>query len=125
MTVHTWPVQLAEELDDEQRRAVEEGLSEDELALFDLLGKDDLTKGDRERLKQASRDLLGRLQELLGTMEQRTQNAQTQAEVETFILDHLYVALPRPPFTEEETQKIAAQVYEFVWEQSAISEAAA
>ena len=30
------------ELDVEQRRAVEEGLSEDELALFDILKKDDL-----------------------------------------------------------------------------------
>lgn len=111
-------VQLAEELDAEQRRAIEEGLSEDELALFDLLGKEDITKVDRERLKQASRDLLARLQELLATMEQWTLNAQTQAEVETFILDQLYMTLPRPPFTEEETERIAAQVYEFVWEQS-------
>ena len=112
-------VQLAEELDAEQRRAVEEGLSEDELALFDLLGRENITKADRERLEQASRDLLKRLHELLRTMEQWTQNAQTQAEVERFILDHLYTTLPRPPFTEEETQEIAGRVYEFVWEQCA------
>ena len=112
-------VQLAEELDAEQRRAVEEGLSEDEPALFDLLGRENITKADRERLKQASRDLLKRLQELLRTMEQWTQNAQTHAEVERFILDHLYTTLPRPPFTEEETQEIAGRVYEFVWEQCA------
>ena len=37
--------ELMDELDAEQRRAVEEGLNEDELALFDLLNKDDL--GDR------------------------------------------------------------------------------
>ena len=36
--------------DAEQRRAAEEGLSEDELTFFDLLYRDDITKADRERL---------------------------------------------------------------------------
>ena len=49
---------LMAELDDEQRRAVEEGLSEDELALFDLLTKNDLGRTERERVKQSSRALL-------------------------------------------------------------------
>ena len=40
--------ELIEELDAEQRRAVEEGLSEDELALFDLLKKEDLGRAERE-----------------------------------------------------------------------------
>ena len=43
-------IELMDELDAEQRRAVEEGLNEDELALFDLLDKDDLGIADRERL---------------------------------------------------------------------------
>ena len=38
--------ELMDELDAEQKRAVEEGLNEDELALFDLLKKDDLAKAD-------------------------------------------------------------------------------
>ena len=38
--------------------AVKEGLTEDELALFDLLQKSDLTKADRERLKLAAKSLL-------------------------------------------------------------------
>ena len=50
--------ELMDELDAEQKRAVEEGLSEDELALFDLLKKEDLAKAERERVKQASRNLL-------------------------------------------------------------------
>ena len=49
---------LAEGLDEEDHRAVEEGLSEDELAIFDLLKRESLTKADRERVKQASRSLL-------------------------------------------------------------------
>ena len=51
-------VALAASLDTEQRRAAEEGLSDDELALFDLLFKQSISKADRERLKQASKSLL-------------------------------------------------------------------
>lgn len=51
-------VALAQSLDAEQRRATEEGLSEEELALFDLLLKDNISKADRERVKQDSRSLL-------------------------------------------------------------------
>ena len=46
---------LIEELDAEQKRAVEEGLTEDELALFDLLKKDDLGKAARERVRNRPR----------------------------------------------------------------------
>ena len=53
---------LADSLDAEQRRAAEEGLSQDEKALFDMLYKDSISKADRERLKQASRQLLSSLQ---------------------------------------------------------------
>ncbi len=110
---------LAASLDEEQRRAVEEGLSPTELAIFDLLKREDLTKADRERIKQASRSLLARVRELLAQMEQWTRNAQTQAEVEASILDWLYESLPRPPFTEEETAGLAHRVYDYVWQQSA------
>ena len=50
--------ELMYELDAEQKRAVEEGLNEDELAIFDLLRKGDLSRAERERVKQSSRDLL-------------------------------------------------------------------
>jgi hypothetical protein len=52
-------------LDAEQMRAVQEGLSQDELAVFDLIQSGDLTKAERERVKQASRELLVSLQAVL------------------------------------------------------------
>ncbi len=112
-------VALANSLDDEQRRAAEEGLSDDELALFDLLFKESISKADRERLKQASKALLSSLQDLLRPMQDWTQKAATQAEVKVFILDTLWQTLPRPPFTDEETDTIAERVYEYVWQRSA------
>ena len=116
-------VALAASLDAEQRRAAEEGLTDSELALFDLLFKDSISKADRERLKQASKDLLASLTEILARMQGWTQKAATQAEVRVFILDQLYAALPRPPFTESETEEIAARVYDYVWQRSSSGQA--
>ena len=112
-------VDLAKNLDAEQRRAAEEGLSDDELALFDLLFKENISKADRERLKQASKVLLASLRELLQPIHDWTQNTATQAEVKVFILDNLWEALPRPPFSDEETEEVANRVYEYVWQRSA------
>jgi type I restriction enzyme R subunit len=112
-------VELAKSLDAEQRRAAEEGLSEDELALFDLLKKDNLSKVDRERVKLASRSLLESVRKLIAPLERWTDKEQTQAEVEVRILDHLFQALPTPPFTADEKQLAAKRVYQHVWQQSA------
>jgi type I restriction enzyme R subunit len=109
---------LHEQLDAEQQRAVTEGLSEEELALFDLLNKGSLTKAERERLKQASRSLLSSLTELLATMPQWANNAQTQAEVEVSILDSLYESLPMPPFAPEDAELLARKVYNHVYSQA-------
>lgn len=111
-------IALAESLDAEQQRTVEEGLTTEELAIFDLLKRDKLSQKDREKVKQASQSLLASIRELLAPMEHWTRNAQTQAEVETSILDWLFETLPRPPFNDEETNELAGRLYEHVWQQS-------
>lgn len=111
--------EFAANLDDEQLRAAREGLNDDELALFDLLFKENISKKDRERLKLASRGLLTSLRELLGTMPEWLNHETTQAQVKVFILDSLYHSLPRPPFDDTETDAIAERVYEYVWQRSA------
>ena len=47
-----------------------------------------------------------------------TKNTQTQADVKMFILDNLYASLPRPPFSEEETDSLASRIYDFIWQRS-------
>ena len=110
--------ELIEELDAEQRRAVEEGLSEDELALFDLLKKEDLGTAARERVKQASRDLLASIKARLKELDRFWEKEQTKADVKIFILDEVYTNLPTPPFTPEEKEAVAAEVYTHVWQQA-------
>ena len=112
-------IELAKSLDEEQRRAVEEGLEEEELALFDLLKKENLNNTEREKLKLASRSLLEELQRLISPLDKWTQKEQTQAEVEVFILDHVFHALPTPPFTAEEKEAAALRAYRHIWQQSA------
>ena len=107
-----------DELDAEQKRAVEEGLSEDELALFDLLKKDTLGKAERERVKQASRDLLAAIKARLGELDRFWEKEQTKGDVQVFILDEVFTSLPTPPFTEEEIKAVASEVYDHVWQQA-------
>lgn len=109
---------LANSLSDEQRRAVDEGLSEDQLALFDLVQRADLTKADRERIKQASKELLAGVLAVIAPLDRWTEKEQTQAEVETFILDHVYQTLPEPPYTPHDKVQVARLVYRHIWQQS-------
>jgi len=118
-------VALAASLDAEDRRAAEEGLTDGELALFDLLFKETISKTERERLKQASRSLLSSLRDLLRPMPDWTQNTATQAEVRVLILDTLWRSLPRPPFNDADTEELANRVYEYVWQRSAAGDSIA
>ena len=112
-------VDFVSALDAESKRAAEEGLTEDEYALFCLLQRENLSKPELERIKQASQNLLNSLSKLLPPLERWTEKEQTQAEVEVFILDRLFEELPTPPFTPMEKQEIAGRVYQHVWQQGA------
>jgi type I restriction enzyme R subunit len=111
-------IHLVEGMDAEDRRAAEEGLSEEEYALFCLLQKDSISKSDREKVKLASRSLLDALRKLIAERERWTEKEQTQAEVEVLILDSIYQSLPTPPFSDIEKETIAKNVYQHVWQQS-------
>ena len=115
-------MELMDELDAEQKRAIEEGLNEDELALFDLLKKDNFAKAERERVKQASRNLLASIKARLSEFDRFWEKEQTKADVEVFILDEVYASLPTPPFTAEEKTAVAAEVYAHVWQQAVSGE---
>ena len=109
---------LISSLDEEQRRTVTEGLSEEQLALFDLIQRGDLSKTVRDKVKEASRELLADILTLIAPLDQWTEKEQTQAEVKTFILDHIYQTLPEPPYTSDDKQQVAGLVYQHIWQQS-------
>jgi len=54
---------LVQGLDEEERRAIREGLDEESLAIFDLLKKPDLNSADIKRIKRVAAELLDRLKQ--------------------------------------------------------------
>lgn len=113
----------AADLDTDQTALLEKLLgkdyTEDQLALFDLLKREPLNGADLEMVKQESRSLLAELQRLIAPLGQWTEKEQTQAEVEVFILDHVYQALPEPPYTPDDKKVVAELVYRHIWQKSA------
>jgi type I restriction enzyme, R subunit len=56
-------VNFAESLKEEEDRHIREGLTEDELEIYDLLCKDNMTKADEKKVRLAAKVLLKRLSE--------------------------------------------------------------
>jgi type I restriction enzyme R subunit len=87
--------QLAASLTDEEQRAVREELTEEELAVFDLLTKPDpeLTKSQEAQVKKVVRELLTKLKRELLVLDWKQRQA-TRAAVEVAIQDTLDGGLP-------------------------------
>jgi type I restriction enzyme R subunit len=102
-------VQFARELTAEEQRAVAEGLSEEELALFDILTRPEpqLTKKEEAQVKAACRELLAVLKREKLVLDWR-EKQQTRAGVRNAIKIE-FRKLPSPPYTRElQNEKLAA-----------------
>lgn len=100
-------LRLVEALDDEEKRHVREGLSEPNLALFDILCnyKAGIKPATRERLKQVAQSLLQIIQAQLQQIENWQAKDTTKSQIENLIRDHLYseeTGLPLDDFEEED-----------------------
>jgi type I restriction enzyme R subunit len=86
---------LAASLTEEEQRAVKEELSDEELAVFDLLTKPDpvLTRSQEAQVKKVVRDLLNKLKRELLVLDWKQRQA-TRAAVEVAIQDTLDAGLP-------------------------------
>jgi len=71
-------------MEEEERRAAREGLTEEELVIFDLLTKPEpkLTKAQEAEVKKVARDLLVKLQDQLDVFDWRARQ-QTRAAVQS------------------------------------------
>jgi type I restriction enzyme R subunit len=89
------------EMEEEERRAAREGLTEEELAIFDLLTKPEpkLTKAQEAEVKKIARDLLVKLQDQLDVFDWRARQ-QTRAAVQSTIRFTLN-ELPEEPYPEQ------------------------
>jgi type I restriction enzyme R subunit len=94
-------VELSKTLSKEEQRAVAEDLTEEELAIFDLLTKPDpvLTDDERALVKASAKRLLSHLHDKL-VLDWRRRAAAT-ADVRVTILDVLDEGLPEDPYPPE------------------------
>ncbi|MEO6422370.1 MAG: HsdR family type I site-specific deoxyribonuclease, partial [Candidatus Nitrotoga sp.] len=105
-------------LDDEEHRAVREGLDEESLAIFDLLRKPDLTVSEIKRIKAVAVQLLERLKaEKLRVDHWRDKEA-TRDAVRLAIRDYLWndkTGLPIDTFAEDDVDARAENVFRHIY----------
>jgi len=101
-------LQLSLQLSQEQQRHIRENLSEEELAMFDILLKSapDLSDSDRAKVKQSARELVERIKELLVLNWQQKFDA--RAKLKVVIEEALDIGLPRAYTPELYRQKCEA-----------------
>ena len=88
-------VDLAAKLSEEASRAVREGFtSQEELAIFDMIKTDNLSKEDIQKVKKTSIDLLKKVRDEIASMDHWKDKEETQAYVLVCIRDLLAEELP-------------------------------
>jgi len=111
-------LRFIDEMSEEERRAVREGLDEESLAVFDLLKKPDLSAGEIKRIKAIAVELLKALKaEKLRIAHWQDKEA-TRDAVRQAILDFLWndaTGLPVDRYTESEVQSYAGEVYRHIY----------
>ena len=83
-------LKLVADLDEEQDRAIREGLDEETLALFDLLKKGNLTPVDIKRIKAVALDLHAKINAEMERIRDWESKYATRDAMKQTIYDYLY-----------------------------------
>ena len=107
-------MKLSNQLSEEERRYVREGFENDEqLSMFDVLMKDDLTKEDIKKLKKVAVELLNKIKQQLETMDHPFDKQETKASLIITIRDLLWAELPQS-YSDESINYYRDKVYNYV-----------
>ncbi|MBI4682785.1 MAG: type I restriction endonuclease subunit R [Nitrospirae bacterium] len=102
------------DLNDEEKRGVSENLTEEELAIFDLLKKSGMTKAETQQVKLASKNLLIKLTKEKLVLDWRRKQ-QTRADVQFTIETVLDEMLPKsylPDLYQQKCNTVYQHVYD-------------
>ena len=111
-------LKLVQALDEEERRAVREGLDEESLAIFDLLKKPDLSAPDVKRIKKVAVELLATLKAEKLRVDQWRDKEATRDAVHVTIRDFLWsdeTGLPAGGYSEDEVKAKSDDVFRHVF----------
>ncbi len=101
-------------LSEEDVRAVEEGLDEETLAIFDILRKPSLNKKEEEEVKKVAKETLEKLKAEKLNIDRWRESIQVTAQVRTMIFDQLQY-LPQETYPDEEVENKADKVYQHIY----------
>lgn len=106
---------LANSMTQEEQRYAREGFeSDEELSLYDMLFKDDLTKNDIKELKHVAVDLLKKIKDKIAELDHWTDKPETKAVVDNLIRDTLWAELPEC-YDEHAISVYRMKIYEYVY----------
>lgn len=108
-------IQLVKELSEEESRYIREGFTtDDELAIFDLLKKDNPNKADIKKLKSTATEMYTKITEAISRMDHWTDKDETTAEIQNLIRDILWRELPES-YDEQQIEVCRGDVFEYVY----------
>ena len=110
-------LQFVQELDEEDSRAVREGLDEESLAIFDLLKKPKLNPAETKRIKTVAVDLLAMLKVEKLKVDHWCDKEATRDAVRLMIKDYLWsdeTGLPAGSYSEDDIAGMAEDVFRHV-----------
>lgn len=107
-------MQLSQALTEEERRYVREGFkSDEELSMYELLLKDNLSKPEIKKLKAVAVELLDKIKSQLKGMDHPFDKPSTKATIIITIRDMLWQELPES-YSEDSINYYRDQVYNYV-----------
>ena len=108
-------IDLANSLDQEEQRYVREGFSSDEeLSMYDMLFRDDLSKADIKKIKEVAASLLQKIKAKIAELDHWTDKQETKAAVDNLIRDTLWKELPEC-YDEISISEYRQRIYEYVY----------
>lgn len=108
-------MQLVKDLTDEESRYIREGFtSDDELAIFDLLKRDNPNKADIKKLKGTATEMFSKITEAISKMDHWADKDETTAEIQNLIRDILWRELPES-YDDRLIEICRGDVFEYVY----------
>lgn len=106
---------LANNLSNEEKRYIREGFTcDEELSIYDLLFREDLSKNDIKKIKEVSVELLQTIKTKIAEFDHWQDKQETKAAIDNLIRDTLWAKLPES-YDDSSITYYRQQVYEYVY----------
>jgi type I restriction enzyme R subunit len=105
-------IEFVNSLSEEEARVKREDLSEEQMAIFDLLRKPDLSKSEKQKVKDIAIELLDELKKEKLKVEMWSEKSATSASVFKYVNTSLFNNLPYPTYQNDDIDIRTAMIYE-------------